>query len=288
MKKSITILALVALLLPLGLQAKKAEGPAKIHVMSYNIRMGNAKDGTNSWIYRYYATPMMIDDVAPDVIGMQEVVCDLDNPVNDQVKYLQTVMKKTYKFVGVGREDGRKKGEHMLIGYNKKTTALLKWGTYWLSETPDVPSKGWDAACYRTATWALMKDKKSGKLYYFVNTHLDHIGVQARKNGLALIVDRISKMNSEEYPMVLVGDFNMEESDRSLKGLNEIMLNARKSAAETDTRGTYNGWGTADQVIDYIYYHGFSSCPYFKVHTEKYDRFTYVSDHYPVHAELIF
>ena len=174
--------------------------PAEITVISYNIRMGEAKDGTNSWEYRYPASAMMIEDQKPDVFGVQEAF-------DYQVRYMDEYCEG-YKCVGVGREDGKRKGEHMSIFYNSKKIKMLKWGTYWLSETPDEPSKGWDAACMRTATWTLMKDKKSGKKFYYVNTHLDHVGVEARKKGLELIVNKIKEMNKEGYPMILTGDFN--------------------------------------------------------------------------------
>ena len=148
---------------------------SELKVMSYNIRLSSAKDGTNSWMYRCPATLEMLEDQQPDVFGVQEAL-------GDQIRFLEE-FTKDYDCVGVGRDDGRKKGEYMSIFWNKKTVKMLKWGTFWLSETPEKPSKGWDAACFRTATWALMKDKRTGKKFYFVNTHLDHVGVEARRNG---------------------------------------------------------------------------------------------------------
>ena len=102
--------------------------------------------------------------------------------------------------------------------------------TFWLSETPEKPSMGWDAACFRTATWALMKDKKTGKKFYFVNTHLDHKGKEAQKNGLKLIVDRIAQINPDGYPMVLTGDFNITPDNKALTDLDAKMQSARKIA----------------------------------------------------------
>ena len=181
--KRISLILLAALMVfPASMSAQKKNKTADVKVISYNIRNGEAKDGTNSWEYRYPASAMMIDDQKPDIFGLQEAY-------DYQVKYLEEYCAG-YKSVGVGRDDGKSKGEFMSIFYNKKTTKLLKWGTFWLSETPDVPSMGWDAACFRTATWALLKDKASGKKYFYVNTHLDHVGWQARKNGMKLIVRR--------------------------------------------------------------------------------------------------
>ena len=252
----------------------------EITVISYNIRMGAAKDGTNSWEYRYPASAMMITDQAPDGFGGQEAY-------DYQVKYLNDYCKG-YKSVGVGRENGKTKGEHMSIFYNTKNISLLKWGTYWLSETPETPSMGWDAACKRTATWTLMKDKRTGRKFYYVNTHLDHAGKEAQKNGLKLIVERIKAMNKEGYPMILTGDFNVTPDNPVLEDLDKMMISARKSAVKTDNGDTFNGWGKGKGVIDYIYYSGFSTCTTFEVIRKPYMERTYISDHYPVKATLIF
>jgi endonuclease/exonuclease/phosphatase family metal-dependent hydrolase len=176
----------------------------------------------------------------------------------------------------------------MSIFWNKKTVSMLKWGTFWLSETPQKPSKGWDAACFRTATWALMKDKKTGKKFYFVNTHLDHEGKEAQKNGLKLIVEKIAEMNPEGLPMVLTGDFNIEPSNPALADLDARMQSTRKIAEKTDDLTTYNGWGKSSMMIDYIYVSGFSSCPEYQTVTKRYADRKFISDHYPICATLIF
>ena len=222
----------------------------------------------------------MLRDKRPDIFGLQEAF-------DYQVLFIEENMRD-YKSVGVGREDGKHEGEHMSIFYNKKTVSLLKWGTFWLSETPEKPSMGWDAACFRTATWALMKDKRSGHKFYYVNTHLDHVGKEAQEKGLALIVERIGEMNPEHLPMILTGDFNVEGDDPVLADLNKIMKNARVSAERTDRLNSYNGWGKSSSVIDYIYYSGFASCPKFETIQKKYGDFPFISDHYPIKAVLIF
>jgi endonuclease/exonuclease/phosphatase family metal-dependent hydrolase len=254
----------------------------ELKVMSYNIRLGSGEDGTNSWQFRAPLTLEMLEDQAPDVFGVQEAL-------RYQVDFIKE-FTDDYECVGVGRDNGKKEGEHMSIFWNKNTVKMLKWGTFWLSETPEKPSMGWDAACYRTATWALMKDKRTGKKFYFVNTHLDHVGKQARANGLALIVDRIAEINPEGYPMVLTGDFNVKPDDPCLTGLDARMKSTRKIAAKTDNHHTYNGWGKAskDSVIDYIYISGFSACPEYQTVTKRYSDRTYISDHYPITARLIF
>lgn len=265
------------------LQAKKnKDNDEPLKVMSYNIRMATGKDGTNSWDFRCIASALMIQDQMPDVMGLQEAL-------PPQMYFLKENFLD-YGSVGVGRDNGKKKGEVMAIFWNKKTVSMLKWGTFWLSETPDKPSKGWDAACYRTATWALMRCKKTGEKFYFVNTHLDHKGTKAQKEGLKLILEKIKKINTKDYPLVLTGDFNIRPNNPILNDLNSIMQCTREVAEKTDKRGTFNGWGSArkDVLIDYIYMSGFSKCTEYKVVTEKYDNRAYVSDHYPIYAKLIF
>lgn len=233
MKKVILALMAALMVLPFSVAAKKRK-PADINVISYNIRVGTAKDGTNSWEYRYPVSAMMIMDQKPDIFGLQEAL-------DFQFKYLEEYCPD-YKGIGVGREDGKHKGEHMAIFYNKKTVKLIKWGTFWLSETPEKPSMGWDAACFRSATWALMKDKDSGKKFYYVNTHLDHVGWEARKNGLQLIVDRIASINPENYPMILTGDFNMKIDRPEFDDLKKVMqTRARWPSRQTITTPTTGG-----------------------------------------------
>ena len=274
-KKIFMLAAAMIMSLPL-LQAQESEG---LKVMSYNIRLGSAQDGTNSWALRYTATGKMLEDQKPDVFGVQEAL-------EYQVRYIEEMCG--YESVGVGRENGKKEGEHMSIFWNKKTVSMLKWGTFWLSDTPEKPSKGWDAECFRTATWALMKDKKTGKKFYFVNTHLDHKGTEAQKNGLKLIVDRIAEINPDGLPMILTGDFNIEPKNPALKDLDARMQSARKIAKKTDDHATYNGWGKSSTMIDYIYVSGFSSCPEYQTVTKRYEDRKFISDHYPIFARLIF
>ena len=280
--KRILLFALAALVaFPQISDARKKDSEG-LKVMSYNIRYGSAEDGTNSWQYRWPATIEMLNDVQPDVFGVQEAL--------DFQLTLVSEMARNYKNVGVGREDGKHDGEHMAIFWNKKTVKMLKWGTFWLSETPEKPSMGWDAACFRTATWALMKDKKTGKKFYFVNTHLDHVGKEARKLGLKLIVDRIDDINPEKYPMVLTGDFNVRPDNPCLVDLDKIMTSTRKIAKKTDSKGTFNGWRKDREggVIDYIYVSGFGEVVEYETITKKYADRSFISDHYPIMSVLKF
>ena len=280
MRKTIVFFAVSLILSGSVAFAGSPKYQASLKIISYNIRMGVAKDGPNSWEYRAPASAMMLDDRNPDIFGLQEAF-------DFQVYYLTQCLPQ-YKAVGVGREDGKKKGEHMSIFYNKKKISLLKWGTWWLSETPDVPSKGWDAACYRTATWALMKDKKSGRKFWYVNTHIDHKGKIAKEKGLTLIMDKIAGMNPDGLPIVLTGDFNMRSDAEPMEGVKARMKDSRETAAVTDHEGTYNGWGKRNAIIDYIFYDGFSSCIRYETVTKPYMDRTFISDHFPVEAVLVF
>ena len=260
--------------------------PVSLKVMSFNIRYGTAKDGDNSWDRRKAGSLALLAAQTPDVFGVQEAL-------RFQLDYLLENCPQ-YKCVGVGREDGKSEGETMAIFYNRKRMKLLKWGTYWLSETPDKPSKGWDAACKRTATWTLFKDRETGQKFFYVNTHLDHIGKNARYKGLALVVENIAKMNPEGWPMLLGGDFNVTPTDPCLKALEGKMTDSRVAAFVSDGRATFNAWGKpgdveweSQRVIDYIYSSAFSACPSFKVVTDDYG-VPYLSDHYPIVATFVF
>ena len=249
-------------------------------VMSFNVRLGVVDDGENSWDVRRGAASAMINDQHPAVFGVQEAF-------DFQLEWFAENCPG-YKWVGVGREDGVGEGEHMSVFYDTERIGLMDWGTYWLSETPSVPSMGWDAACKRTATWTLLKDKQTGRSFYFVNTHLDHVGTEARRRGLLLLVERIGEMNPDGLPMVLTGDMNVYPDDPCLAELRTLMDDSRQTAAVSDTGLTYHGWGkvTDSPPIDYIFYKGFSACDRFDVIRQPYEGVSYVSDHYPVMATL--
>ena len=261
-------------------EAKPHSGNKSLTVMSYNIRYGSAEDGPNSWDIRKPATISMIKDQAPDVMGVQEAF-------SFQIAY---ILEKCpdYGCVGISRLDP-KDAEHPAVFYDKTTVELLDWGNFWLSETPDRVSFGWDAACERNATWALMRHRKSGREFYFVNTHLDHVGETARAEGLKMVLARIGEMNGKGLPVVLTGDFNTTADDPALDVLDGKMLDARYSAVKSsDALTTYNGWGNSSTAIDYIFFNGFRRCLTYKTIQKQYDNAEFISDHYPIKAVLTF
>ena len=272
------LLAALLPLLALSCQPKVKVEP--LPVMSFNVRYGTAGDGEHSWPNRKDAACAMILDQRPAVFGVQEAL-------DFQLAYFEEHCPG-YKYVGVGREDGIHEGEHMAVFYDTERIELEEWGTYWLSETPFKPSMGWDAACRRTATWTLLKDKVADRHFYFVNTHLDHVGVEARRKGLLLLVERIGAMNPEGYPMVLTGDMNVYPDDPCLNELRTLMKDARQTAPVTDNDDTWHDWGKVSGrgPIDYVFYAGFKGCDRFEAIRQPYEGVEYVSDHYPVKAVL--
>ena len=251
--------------------------PASLTVMSFNVRNSGASDGPNDWELRKSATGAMLASVKPDVFGVQEAL-------PDQIDYILGAAP-SYKCYGIGRNDGVE-GERMSIFYNTERMELLDCGTWWLSETPDVPSRGWDAKYPRTATWALLKDLRAGRELYLVDTHLDHRGVNARREGLLMVVNKVKEMNPD-VPMILLGDFNVEPGDSALLALDGLMLDARTTARKTTDTPSFNGFGNSRAtVIDYIYYNGFKAAESFRVLDAPFDGKPYISDHYPIVACL--
>lgn len=258
------------------------DSSATIDVMSFNIRNGRAKDGDNGWDKRKDDLAFFLESEQPDLIGLQEAH-------DFQLKHIMSSCPE-YGSVGAGREDGREAGEQTAILWNRSRLSLEDWGFFWLSDTPDRPSLGWDAGYLRTATWALLRDNRSGKRFYAVNTHLDNKGAQAKEKGLELIMSRLSSINRESLPVVLTGDFNVREGDGLTAGLDLMMCNARHTASVTDSTASFNAWGnsSAAAAIDYIYYSGFTSCRIFMTMDSPVRGRKYISDHFPVRARLTF
>ena len=190
-------------------------GAQEISVMSYNIKYANENDGINSWSNRKEFITNQMKFYEPDIFGVQEAV-------HEQMIHFKENLSG-YDFVGVGREDGKQKGEYSAIFYKTGDFKVLEADTFWLSQTPDMVSTGWDAALPRICTYALMKEKKSGKKFWFFNTHFDHIGVAARQESAKLIFDKITEINSDTLPVILTGDFNLEPDSEAIQFLKTKM-----------------------------------------------------------------
>ena len=154
-----------------------------LKVMTFNIRLSLESDKENSWVKRKDDALKLMNYYHPDVMGVQEAV-------PQQMTDIKTGLKN-YDFVGVGRDDGADKGEYSAIFYDTEKLQVVQSGTFWLSETPEKPSKGWDAAYNRVCTYALFKTKKGGKKFWAFNVHFDHVGNVAREKSAQLILDKI-------------------------------------------------------------------------------------------------
>lgn len=209
---------LFLLLLPLvaascGQVKQQTSAPQPVNVMSFNIRYDNPEDSLDNWQYRKDRAANAIRFYDVDILGTQEV---LHNQLEDLKQRLPG-----YAVIGVGREDGKEKGEYSALWYKTDRFDLLDSGYFWLSETPEVAgSKGWDGACERIASWAKLQDKKSGKKYFALNTHLDHVGVVARREGISLILDRVNEL-SDGLPVIVTGDFNSEPQSDVIKHITD-------------------------------------------------------------------
>ena len=274
------VCALFALILPAvgigtvedyGSKATTAEDA--IRIMSYNVRNGEHGRGKN--------VPQSIADYLPDSVGLQE--CE-----GTWYMTLGTHLKDRYDIVGVGRLTGIKCiGEATAIMYRKDKYNLIDSGTFWLSETPDKVSIGWDAKHHRTCTWVILENKETHEQYVHLNTHLDHMGELARTNGLALVLE---KAESFDLPVVVTGDFNFEKSDPLYTQLISGNLKDTQDMAEITMSGktyhAYNG-GEDGEPIDFICVNEkITSVKEYRIVRDMYGD-TYLSDHYPIFADII-
>lgn len=255
-------------------------------VMSFNIRMSgfSQSDGINAWSNRKEAVINMIHDVDADFFGVQEML-------PDQKQYLRKHLKE-YGMVGVGRDDGKNEGECMAIFYKKKDFKLIKGRTFWLSETPEAVSKGWDAACKRTLTYTCLQDKRNNQNIYYFNTHLDHMGKIARRESVKLICRIIDSIcpQKELVPVILSGDMNSTIEDDIFRPFEKNgMAASRDKAKKSSFLDTYNAYdkdGTfvtnkGAHVIDHFFNSACVEVAEFQTNVKDYG-VPYISDHYPI------
>lgn len=252
-----------------------SQTPDNITVISFNIRYDNPDDGMNGWMFRKEAVSRLINSEHPDVLGIQEALAG-------QMEFL-ILYCSDYDHVGIGREDGKNSGEYAAVFWLKDRFSLIDSGHFWLSATPDIPSKGWDAACHRMVTWVQLSEKSSGKEFFVFNTHLDHVGEEARRESIKLISTKIREITENiDMPIFLTGDFNSMTCDPIFDPLKEILTSAREAAPDTDDSNTYNGFGRDSDLIDHILY-SHANPLRFSVIKNSYG-IQYISDHYPIKA----
>jgi len=258
-----------------------------VNIMSFNIR--NSKDSTpeidgkHNWPARKNKIISLIKEENFDIFGIQEAFYD-------QVMFLDKQLPG-YGWVGVGRDDGQKIGEHSNIYYKKDRFSYIAGGTFWLSETPEkVASVGWDAELTRIATWARLEEKKTGKRVLVFNTHFDHIGMLAQEESAKLLAAKSKEFtDSEKEAVIIMGDLNFERTNkRSYNAFKENYRDAKVITA-TAAKGenfTYNGFGKNPvEEIDYVFVNN-------KIKVNSYGQFKmikdgiYLSDHGPVISEI--
>ena len=253
----------------------------ELKVMSFNIRC-DCDPGTEAWGARFVNLVSLIRNAAPDLIGFQE-------PRHHQYLDLQNRFPD-YGSVGAGRDDGKDAGERAAIFYKKDRFTLLDSGGFWLSETPHKPSLGWDAVCIRICTFAKLLDKATGKEFVHYNTHLDHSGPTAKKEGALLVR---TKILTETAPAFITGDFNMGEHTEPYQILTSHGLaDAKYSAKATMSHGTFHGYNPGPDMaekspIDYLFF----SMGKFEINSYEVlvngGEGCYTSDHYPVLVGMV-
>lgn len=219
----------------------------EVSVMTFNIRYDNPNDGKNSWTNanRKEKAITTIKKYKPAVLGLQEA---LHHQVIDVANEL-----KNYTWVGVGRDDGKTKGEYVPIFYDKNRFELLNSGYFWLSETPTIPSLGWDATCCnRITTWVYLKENNN--LFYVFNTHYDHEGIVAQQESSKLLIRNI-KTITKGKPTVILGDFNSLPNSKAIQLLNNEFIDTY-TVDTSNHKSTFNGFKSEtlpNKRIDYIF-----------------------------------
>lgn len=261
--------------------------PVALRTLTFNIRNVNKSDGPNNWELRFQKVGAFLKKSKADIIGLQEVkqlqLEDLANILSD------------YDAVGVARDDGKQKGEYNPIFFNKNRFNLLRCGTFWLSDTPLEPSLGWDAACRRIATWAILQDKETMKSVLALNTHLDHVGHEARINGTTLIKERIGRMVND-LPVIITGDFNVDETDpvyaKTLTGIFPVRDVWKEAPSKKGPEYTFQGFGRVKpedaKKIDFIFVSAQFKVKSATIVDSALGNGFYLSDHNAHWADLVF
>lgn len=276
MKKSILTLFLLSAFILSG------EAQKTMNIITYNIRYNTPSDKENAWSNRREDVMKLLKFHKADIFSVQEALYD-------QIMDLKDGMSG-FDYVGVGRDDGNINGEFSAIYYNSNRYALIENGTFWLSETPQIPSKSWDAALNRICTWARLKEKETRKTFYIFNTHFDHIGVKARKESALLILKKIDEISGRKDPVILTGDFNLKPEEKPLVLIRQKLKDSRQITATIPQGpvGTFNDFDFASKLenrIDYIFVNKMVDVRKYSVLTDSRNN-RYPSDHLPVLVEI--
>jgi len=273
--------------------AGSADSLSVINIMTYNIRYDARSDEEAGWGWSQRKDELchFISFCSPDIFGIQEGLVH-------QVNYLEQKLQD-YAWMGAGRDDGREEGEFVAIFYKKERFEVLKSGNFWLSETPEAPGlKGWDAACTRMVTWGEFKDRQSGKVIFYFNTHFDHVGTVARKESAGLLLYRIHEL-AGDVCCFLTGDLNatpdsepvdllLNPAKHHLEGVDGLQ-DAREAALQRlGPAYTYTGFNACKSEelrIDYIFTKKGVRVLEYAVIAQQLN-YRYLSDHLPVFASI--
>lgn len=255
-----------------------------LKVMTYNIRLSVDSDKENSWNNRKDDALALMSYYHPDYFGVQEAI-------PQQMIDIKTNLKD-YDFVGVGRDDGKNQGEYSAIFYDKNKLEVTKSGTFWLSETPEKPSRGWDAAYNRVCTYAFFKIKNTGKQFLAMNLHFDHVGDVARVNSAKLILEKIKELNPKNLPLTLAGDFNLTDGSEPIKIISKSLTDSYYNSQKPHygPKGTWQNFDIntpSTERLDYVFVKGFDVLSNRTINDRR-ENLLYPSDHFPILAEINF
>ena len=240
--KKILILVLSGLFFVFNSCSNSSEN---INIMTYNIRLDTEADGINMWDNRKEGIVSLIKEENVDILGIQE-------GLPSQIKYLSKVLDG-YSMIGEGR-DGGNNGEYSAIYYRNKKMKLIETETFWLSETPEIPSIGWDAAIKRITTLGLFKMINSDKELLVYNSHFDHIGKIAREKSVGVILNHIKENDYQNRALIVMGDFNAKPDDLPIELLSEELDDSFKILPIENPIGTFNGFDLDSKLLDRIDY----------------------------------
>lgn len=277
--KNLTLFSILASLLVLLSCSQDAKKQITINVASYNIRMDTSSDGKDKWKNRKEMVKGLIKFHEFDVFGTQE---GFKHQLEDILEL------EEFAYVGVGRDDGKEKGEHSAIFYNKNKFEALDNGDFWFAKNPDIPEKGWDArCCNRICSWVHLKEIETGVDFFVFNSHYDHEGQDARKNSSLLLLEKIEEIAGNK-PVICTGDFNADPESEPIQIIyNDGRLKDSYLISEQKpygTEGTFNSFKVDNKYssrIDYIWVtEGISVLKYGTLNEIQHGHFP--SDHYPV------
>jgi endonuclease/exonuclease/phosphatase family metal-dependent hydrolase len=281
MKVKILILLTVMAFGTINISSGQSKKETPFTIIQYNIRMNTTGDGENAWPLRKEKVTGLLRFHEADIFNVQEA---LPEQMDDL-----TAMMPDFDHVGVGRDDGKRAGEHMGVFYKKARFEKLSDGMFWLSQTPDKPGFGWDAVCNRTVTWIKLKDKITKKTFFVFDTHFDHRGVKAREESAKLILKNIKEINKENLPLILTGDLNLVKTSAPVQSILAELDDAMDKTT-TPHYGPVNTSGGFDvkvlrAKIDYIFINKGVTVQRHGHLTDSFGLF-YPSDHLPVLAEV--